>query len=177
MKKMAFCLVLFFAFQAIGQTTPKPTTLRGILLEDLRTTHNVKDWFVPIDVAVEGLTAEQASWKQGEGNHSVGQLAYHLWYWNRRSLEKMEGKTQEKFSGNNDDTFSGFDPKKWDETVKNLDQVMSELEKFVETSDEATLQKNASGIEHVAAHNAYHIGEMVVIRKLQGSWNADKGVK
>ena len=45
------------SFHASAQN-PKPATLRSILLEQLRTTHNEKDWFVPIDIAVEGLTAE-----------------------------------------------------------------------------------------------------------------------
>jgi hypothetical protein len=35
----------------------------------------------------------------------------------------------------------------------------------------------AAVISRVAEHNAYHIGEMVVIRKLQGSWNPEQGVK
>jgi len=29
----------------------------------------------------------------------------------------------------------------------------------------------------VGAHNAYHIGQMIYVRKEQGSWNPDKGVK
>jgi hypothetical protein len=29
----------------------------------------------------------------------------------------------------------------------------------------------------VAQHNAYHIGEIVMVRKAQGSWNPDNGVK
>ena len=77
MKTMIAFLVLSLSFQAYAQT-PKPATLRSVLLEQLRTTHNEKDWFVPINVAVEGLTAEQASWKDGSGNHSVGQLTNHL---------------------------------------------------------------------------------------------------
>ena len=56
----------------------KPATLRSVLLEQLITTHNKNDWFVSPSKAVEGLTPEQVSWKDGKGNHSIGQLAYHL---------------------------------------------------------------------------------------------------
>jgi len=31
-------------------------------------------------------------------------------------------------------------------------------------------------ISHVNIHNAHHGGQIVVIRKLQGSWDAGKGV-
>jgi hypothetical protein len=61
--------------------------------------------------------------------------------------------------------------------VHQLDQVLGEWEKAVEGADEAKLAKNASLIAHVGAHNAYHIGEIVMVRKEQGSWDASKGVK
>ena len=30
---------------------------------------------------------------------------------------------------------------------------------------------------HIGVHNAYHIGQMVYVRKEQGSWDPEKGVK
>ena len=176
MKTIVAFLVLSLSFRAYAQN-PKPATLRSILLEQLRTTHNEKDWFVPISVAVEGLTAEQASWKDGSGNHSVGQLSNHLLFWNKRELLKFKGEPEEKFSGNNDETFNNFDSKKWSDTVKQLDQVMIELEKLVETVDDNKLRALASEIAHIGTHNAYHVGQIIFVRKLQGSWNPEKGVK
>jgi uncharacterized damage-inducible protein DinB len=155
----------------------KPADLKSVLLEQLRTTHNEKDWFVPANVAVEGLTAEQASWKDSSGNHSVGQLANHLVFWNMQSLAKFKGETPDKFSGNNDETFNNFDSKKWNETVQQLDKVMAEWEKAVQAADEKKLKVWASTIAHIGAHNAYHIGQMIYVRKEQGSWNPEKGVK
>ena len=155
----------------------KPGDLKGVLLEQLRTTHNEKDWFVPANVAVEGLTAEQASWKDASGNHSVGQLANHLIFWNLQSLAKFKGEQPEKFSGNNDETFNNFDTKKWNETVQQLDRVMTEWEKAVESADQKKLEAWASTIAHIGAHNAYHIGQIVYVRKEQGTWNPEKGVK
>jgi hypothetical protein len=29
----------------------------------------------------------------------------------------------------------------------------------------------------ICTHNAYHVGQIVYVRKLQGSWNPEKGVK
>ncbi len=176
MKKLIFLVLIVLSICVNGQTS-KPVTLRSILLEQLRTTHNQKDWFVTIDGAVEGLTAEQASWKDGSGNHSVGQLTNHLLFWNRRELAKFKGEPEEKFSGNNDETFNNFDAKKWNDTVKQLDEVMSQLEKLVEAADDKKLEGWASEIAHIGTHNAYHVGQMIFVRKLQGSWNPEKGVK
>ena len=170
-------LVATAAFsQAQNKETPAPT-LKGVLLFNLERTHNVKDWFVPANVAVAGLTPEQAAWSDGKGNHSVGQLTYHLVFWDRRSLAKFKGESQEKFSGNNDDTFSNFDPKKWNDLVKQLDEVMTEWEKAVQSADEAKLKQNFQVISNIATHNAYHIGEIVMVRKEQGAWNPENGVK
>ena len=175
-KRMPIFLFLLLAIPVHAQDK-KPTTLREVLLAELKTTHDNEDWFVPANVAVKGLTAEQASWTDGKGNHSVGQLAYHIAYWNQRNLARLKGEPLEKFSGNNDETFDKFDSKKWEETVQKLDEVMKELEKWVETADEAKLKESATVFTHISTHNAYHIGQIIYVRKEQGSWDPKNGVK
>ena len=86
MKAWLAVVVLFASIQGFAQNQ-KPVTLRSILLEQLQTTHNAKDWFVPISVATDGLTAEQANWKDGKGNHSIGQLANHQVFWNQEEAQ------------------------------------------------------------------------------------------
>jgi uncharacterized damage-inducible protein DinB len=54
---------------------------------------------------------------------------------------------------------------------------MTDWEKAVETADDQKLAKNASVIAHVGEHTAYHIGQIVYVRKLQGAWDPSKGVK
>ena len=68
-------------------------------------------------------------------------------------------------------------PAQWDDLVKKLDQVMIDWEKAVETADDQKLAANASLIAKVGAHNAYHIGQILYVRKLQGVWDPNKGVK
>lgn len=175
-KRVPFLLVLLLAIPVSAQDK-KPTTLREVLLAELKSTHGAEDWFVPANIAVKGLTAEQASWTDGKGNHSVGQLAYHLVFWNRRNLQALKGEKPEKFSGNNDETFDQFDSKKWNETVQQLDEVMNELEKWLETADEAKLKESAQVFTHISTHNAYHIGQIIYVRKEQGSWDPKNGVR
>jgi uncharacterized damage-inducible protein DinB len=175
MKSIA--VFLFLSLCAFAQSPKAPPTLKSILLEQLRTTHNSKDWFVDGNIAVAGLTAEQASWNDGKGNHSAGQLAYHLVFWNQQELAKFKGEPPAKFSGNNEETFNKFDAKQWADTVKQFDQVMTELEKVVEAADDKQLAAWASEIAHIGTHNAYHIGQIVYVRKEQGSWDPEKGVK
>jgi hypothetical protein len=177
--RLAFLLPLLalLTLSVHAQTQPHPATLRSLLLHQLHTTHTEADWFVPIDTALDGLTAEQASWQPPNGGHSVGQLAYHMLFWNRRNLNAFRGVKNDKFSGDNTETFDKFDSKQWADTVKQLDQVMTDLEKLVESADDQQLAKWAVTIGNICTHNAYHTGQIVYVRKLQGSWNPDKGVK
>ena len=154
-----------------------PADLRSTLLHELKTTHNQKEWFVPVNVAVAGLTPQQASWTDGKGNHSVGQLANHLLFWNRRALAQLKGEKVPHFDGNNDETFNAFDAKSWTATTKDLDAVLTSLEQFVAEANVQTLEKIAPQISNIATHNAYHTGEMIVVRKAQGAWNPENGVK
>jgi uncharacterized damage-inducible protein DinB len=176
MKRILLLMLLLATAAASAQNNAHPTTLRGVLLEQLRTTHNSEDWFVPANVAVAGLTAEQAKWSPGKGQHSVGQLAYHLWFWDSRALADFRGEKPPAFNGNNDETFNNFDAAQWDDLVKKLDQVLSDWEKAVESADDKKLAENASLIAHIGAHNAYHIGQILYVRKLEGVWDPGKGV-
>jgi hypothetical protein len=152
-------------------------TLKSVLLRQLKTTHTTKDWFVPANIAVEGLTAKQAMWTDGSGNHSVGQLATHLIFWNQRLLKSFKGEENPKFDGNNDETFNSFDEKSWDETVKKLDEVLSSWELEIKKADDAKLNDWYENIANMSTHNSYHTGQIIFLRKLQGSWNPEKGVK
>jgi uncharacterized damage-inducible protein DinB len=179
MKLLILVSLAFLATTTLAQDQKeqKLATLRSVLLEQLKTTHDKNDWFVSASKSVEGLTAEQVTWTDGKGNHSIGQLAYHLVFWNSQELSKFKGEKPAKFDGNNDETFNNFDAKTWAATVKQLDQVMTGLESFVATATEDQLAKFGPEIAHIGTHNAYHTGQIIYIRRLQGSWDPAKGVK
>jgi hypothetical protein len=188
MKRLA--LLLCLAAPLAAQTAPAkpaepPPTLRSILLAQLRSTHTKEEWFVPINVAVAGLTPEQAKWipkSEGPNNpapadHSVGMITNHLLFWNAESLAHLKGEKGAAIPSDNKETFNDFDAKSWPSTAQKLDQVLTELEHLVETASDAQLEKWASGIAHISAHNAYHVGQIIYVRKLQGTWDPEKGVK
>jgi uncharacterized damage-inducible protein DinB len=162
-----------------------PPTLRSVLLSQLRSTHNVEEWFVPINQAVAGLTAEQAKWVptnaagkvDPNANHSVAMLTFHLYFWNNDALLRLKGEKTPPVPTNNDETFNDYNPAAWEKTVHDLDSVLTQLEDLVAHCDDATLAKIAPTIAHISTHNAYHTGQILYVRKLQGSWNPANGVK
>lgn len=176
MYKILFA-VMFVMMSCNVYSQTNPAGLRSILLEQLKTTHDTKDWFVPVNIAVEGLTYEQAIWTDGSGNHSIAQLISHLVFWNQQQLAKLKGEKEPHYSGDNNDTFGQPDKDSWKSGIKRLDSLMKEWEKFVTTVPEAKLNESASTVAHIGTHNAYHTGQIIYIRKLQHSWDESKGVK
>jgi uncharacterized damage-inducible protein DinB len=176
MKKTLTAAVLLVSLVSAAQDNSNPT-LKSVLLEQLKTTHNKQEWFVPINQSLAGLTPEQAMWKQGDANHSIGQLANHLLFWDREQLQKFKGEKEAPFSGNNDETFNSFDKNSWASVMKQLDEVLTEWEKAIASADEAKLKSWYANIGHISTHNAYHTGQILYIRKQQGSWDSSKGVK
>jgi uncharacterized damage-inducible protein DinB len=164
--------------------TASPATLRSLLLSELHSTHDKAEWFTPIKAAVAGVTAEQAKWvpqnAQGKldpnANHSVGMLAYHLVFWNENALARLRGE-KPPAPNTNEETFNDFDAAHWDEIVQRLDRVMKNLEAEVEKMPEEKLAMSGPTISHISTHNAYHTGQILYVRKLQGSWNPENGVK
>src|SRR6476619_4486387 len=98
MKKIFTAALFFIVIASYGQNDSVPA-LKSILLEQLKTTHNVKDWFVPPAIAIAGLTPEQANWKDSSNNHSIAQLTTHLIFWNKQLLDKFRGVKHDPFDG------------------------------------------------------------------------------
>ena len=177
MKNIIVVALIINVSIAMAQKPNESPTLKSVLLEQFKTTHTKKDWFVPVNVALEGLTAEQALWNDGSGNHSIAQLTSHLIFWNERLLRAFKELKEEEFSGNNEETFLAHDKKSWEEVMKKIDAVFTEWEKVIEAADENKLKGWYPTIANMSTHNTYHTGQIVYIRKLQGSWHAEKGVK
>jgi inosine/xanthosine triphosphate pyrophosphatase family protein len=92
----------------------------------------------------------------------------------------MEGENSGTFSENSlsNDT--------WQNTVIKFENILSEWEQRLKAADDSVLSHEAfegfggnwyEVFAQTTIHNAYHIGQIVTIRKQQGSWNSDNGVK
>jgi len=146
---------------------PAPATLKGILLEQLRTTHNTNDWFVAPSKAVRWPYRRASLLDRRQKATTPSANSPITWFfWNSRELAKFQKASLNPNSGgNNEETFDKFDAKTWSDTVKHLDQVMSDLEKFVDSASDAQLAKFGSEIAHIGTHNGYHTGQIIYIRR------------
>ncbi|MBS4220430.1 DinB family protein [Bacillus sp. FJAT-49711] len=137
--------------------------------------------YSPFQKAVEGLTEDEARWKSSENAHSIYELVNHLIYWNqiwqKRYLARDKKayksiKIVETFTYDYEESFEDKKAKlistllHWKDILKE-----EELDELMINDPEDTIWWEYIGIN--ASHNAYHIGQMVYIRKeLQLDWQS-----
>lgn len=157
---------------------------KDLLTEQFTACYDEDGWFVSLRKSLDGVTAEQAGWKPPELEHSIRETVDHIIFWNERWLQRYRRELNEPQDVENDDTFNSGETD-WDRTLEKLWAVMDEWrEKLSQISDEKLASHvNAeyqapwtSPLGHQNIHNAYHIGQIVLLRKLQGSWDPSKGV-
>jgi len=155
-----------------------------ILLDQHSACYDENGWFVALTNALEGLTAEQAAWKPANVDNSIWENINHLIFWNERWLRRYRGELNKPEDVENKGTFHSGETD-WQATREKLKAVMDEWREKLSAIDDEKLQSpvNAeyqapwsSPLAHQNIHNAYHVGQIVLLRKLQGSWNEEKGV-
>jgi uncharacterized damage-inducible protein DinB len=154
-----------------------------LLLQELDYSYDKEGWYPPLGPALAGLTAAQASWRPpGEAVNTIWETVNHLLYYKERLLERLLGNNPTYPAGNNDDTFAvnaaSDDEQAWQATVARVEAVHRGIREVLAAKAEAELDgpkpENPLGIlmANIIMHDAYHTGEIVQIRKLQGSWPA-----
>lgn len=149
---------------------------KEILVSQLKACHDQDTWFVSLHSALQGLTEEQATSKNNGISNTIHEIVNHLIYYNLRYLNRLKGLPNAKGHGNNDETYIRNEQRSWQSSSEMLDQIMSEWVESVQQAEENTLEQWISDITHLTIHTAYHIGQIVHIRKEQGSWNPSNGV-
>ena len=163
-------------------------TTKEILIEQFTVCFDENGWFVALKNALRNLTAEQAAWKPENLDNSIWGMLAHLNFYNERYLRRFNGEALPPSTFENSETFGGSDESSgtaWRAEVENFDRIMSEWREAIQTAGEDKLAQAVSAenkspwwevISNINVHNAHHGGQIVVLRKLQGSWDASKGV-
>lgn len=157
----------------------------NLLLHELNITYAKEDWFPALKVALEGVTAEEASWRAtGVASNTIWETVNHLIYYKSRLLEQLQGGTPNYSVSDNTATFYTKDPvisdEAWEDSKSRLEAIHQGFIEVLQTkSDEdfdKPIIKNPLGITltSIILHDAYHTGQIVLLRKLQGSWPATR---
>jgi len=162
-------------------------TTKELLLEQFTECYDENAWFVALKNALQNLTAEQAAWKPENSDNSIWETLSHLNFYNEAYLKRFKGIEYEYPVSSNDETFSSDETaseEAWGREVERFVSVMSEWRTLLEAADETKFDEAVPNketpwsalVSHINTHNAHHGGQIVLLRKLQGSWDAAKGV-
>ncbi|WP_201716302.1 DinB family protein [Rossellomorea arthrocnemi] len=147
-----------------------------LLLRMLDTTYEEESWYAPIKPAIDGLTAEQASWRPvGEATKTIWENVNHLIYYKERLAAKLEGREWTKTLDGNETfylTEQLHDDKEWRAVVERVKTAHRGLrEALSKTTTEMLEQDSLEGkLLDIMLHDAYHTGQIIQLRKMQGSW-------
>ena len=160
---------------------------KELLIKQFSRCYDENGWFVALRNSVEGLTALQAIWKPDGADNSIWESLAHVNYYNNAYLQRFKGIDYKYDIVDNDETFRSGDLSEaaWRAEIAKLDEIMTAWRGLIVAADESKFDQPVSAentatwaelIANVNAHNAYHGGQILLLRKLQGAWNPEKGV-
>jgi uncharacterized damage-inducible protein DinB len=153
-----------------------------LLLNGWDSCYEKEDWYSPLADALNGLTFEQANWRpEGEHVNTIGETVNHLIFYKERLLKRLTGEESEYPPGlTNDDTFLGANEteEEWQRMLVRLKNVHQGIRDRIAAWDDAQFDNKipttpaGKWVHSLILHDAYHTGQILYIRKLQGSWVA-----
>ncbi|WP_088041529.1 DinB family protein [Bacillus sp. EAC] len=146
-----------------------------LLLNVLDTTFDKESWYAPLKHAIDGINAEQASWRPaGQSATTIWETVNHLIYYKERLVANIEGRQWTRIDGN--ETFyiteQSNDDNEWKKVVDRLETIHNSLRHLLSKMSDEDLDQNSfeSNLLDIMLHDAYHTGQIIQIRKMQGSW-------
>ncbi|WP_129689039.1 DinB family protein [Gottfriedia acidiceleris] len=149
---------------------------KELFLNVLDKTFDKESWFAPLKGAIEGITAEQAGWRPtGEATKSIWENVNHLLYYKERLVANLEGREWTK-NLDGDQTFflteQSNEENEWKKVVERLENTSFSLRQLLSNMTDEELVSNSFEVKlmDLLLHDAYHTGQIIQIRKMQGSW-------
>ncbi|QSF47915.1 DinB family protein [Paenibacillus tianjinensis] len=134
---------------------------------------------IPIARALPDITSELAGQRTEGIPYSIYQLLKHMSYWQDFMLTFLEGGKPQA-PGNVRESWpveeAPVDEAEWQDTVRHLLQGVEKAVAFARTVqlDEPLLgfpgETKGGILRNIASHNSYHLGEIVILRRLHGAW-------
>lgn len=162
-------------------------SIKGLLLRQFDQGFDTNGWFVAVKNAIDGVSVEQAVWKPNDDVNCIWETLSHLTYYNNAYMQRFKGIDYQYDIATNDESFSTgeYNEADWQSEIDRYSAVMTEWRALINEADEAKFAEPVSAenqtkwatlILNVAAHNAYHAGQIMLLRKTLGGWDRSKGV-
>ena len=127
---------------------------------------------------LDGVSAEEACREVSGLPYTIAALVSHLHYWQQRELRTAHGEDlpmPDGFAFGVTD-FPMVQPEDWDHLRSEFLESYEELLTAAERPD--LMQREPKPglnvgclLANLALHNAYHLGQVVLLRRMMGNWN------
>ena len=144
---------------------------RDLLLRILDESYARKGWHGPtLRGALRGLTANQAFWRPARGRHNVWDFVLHCAYWKYTVWRRLTGARRGAFPREGSNWFETPLPteKAWRDDLRLLADTHRSLIEAVNEAPATLVRAKARLIYGVAAHDAYHAGQIQILKRLYG---------
>jgi hypothetical protein len=140
---------------------------------------DTETWFLPLESALKGLNATDASWQPPGGGNTIWQTVNHLNYYNALLVRLINDKTPRNIASNDKATYGDIgdpeDSEKWKAVLEETRLICENLRQSLAQLNDSQLEAEHIGsLARQILHNVYHIGQIVLIRKQQGSWPKER---
>lgn len=154
--------------------------VKDVLADQLLANANDPSWYIPFSDAVKDLSEREAFWKPNEESNSIAEIVQHLLYWNSawQTRYKESNVNAVPAIGDNNKSFMLSNNQTFDELREKLLEKLLQWQKLI---NEEKVESDVVGfpvcakwwevLANVTTHNAYHIGQIIYIRKLQKSFD------
>ncbi|HEY6066263.1 MAG TPA: DinB family protein [Thermoanaerobaculia bacterium] len=150
----------------------------ALLLRILDEGYEKKAWHGPnLKGSVRGVTVAEAVWRPGPDRHNIRDIVRHAAYWKYANRRRLTGEKRGSFPLEGSNWFpesAAPTEKAWRADVAMLDEQHRRLRDVVEALSPKALQDRSPGSRHridtliygIAAHDAYHAGQIQLVKRL-----------
>jgi uncharacterized damage-inducible protein DinB len=115
--------------------------------------------------------------------HSIWQILNHMIYWQEFSLTLLRGENPNNPKHASDtwtDKVSPTSEGEWKEVVRTFLEGLCTAEEFTDVDLEHAVaarenRSRAEVIGMIVGHNSYHMGQVVLVRQMLGTWPPPSG--
>jgi len=136
--------------------------------------------------ALEGLEPSLAGERVADAPHTIFQILHHMTYWQDITLARLRGENPRRPESSRlgwKTPPAPEDPSDWEAAVAGLAEGLRALEDLLAREDfdpaaRADVPRGTSAREEILmilGHNSYHLGQIVMLRQILGSWPPPRG--
>ncbi|MCR8645497.1 DinB family protein [Paenibacillus sp. N1-5-1-14] len=147
---------------------------KDVLADQLLANANDPSFYIPFSESVANVSEVEALWKPNDESNSIAEIVQHLLYWNETWQKRYEQSHVNAVApiGDNNKSFIIPENKSFGELKESLLKVLLQWQDLL-TEEQIESEVNGFPVDvkwwailgNISTHNAYHIGQIVYIRK------------